>query len=67
MKPFLPQLQTTFLKALGDAESMVRVEGGRALVPLLMHSRKVDAVIKDLLANLHRYMRVMTVGVCVGG
>jgi len=52
LKPFLPQLQTTFLKALNDSSSVVRDCGGTALISLMTQSRRVDPVITELATNI---------------
>lgn len=52
LKAFLPQLQTTFIKALGDLEESVRTKGGRALVDLMVLSRRVDPVVTELVNSV---------------
>lgn len=52
LKAFLPQLQTTFLKALADPEAEVRNEGAAALAALMPHSRRVDPVVTELTTNI---------------
>ena len=48
LRPFLPQLQTTFIRALKDANKGVRVEGGQALVHVVRLSARIDNVLSDL-------------------
>lgn len=48
LKPFVPQLQTTFVKALGDANRAVRKEGQIALSRLMGLTTRVDPLISDL-------------------
>lgn len=48
LRPFLPQLQTTFIRALRDANKGVRVEGGQALVHVVRLSARIDNVLSDL-------------------
>lgn len=48
LKPFVPQLQTTFVKALGDASRAVRKEGQIALSRLMGLTTRVDPLISDL-------------------
>ncbi|KAL6074695.1 eIF-2-alpha kinase activator GCN1 [Balamuthia mandrillaris] len=52
LKPFLPQLQTTFVRALNDSSAEVRDEAASALGKLMgMHTR-VDPLVTDLLAGI---------------
>lgn len=53
LKAFLPQLQTTFVKALSDENQRVRSKGGAALAELMTLSRRVDPVVTDLGNVLH--------------
>lgn len=48
LKPFVPQLQTTFVKALGDASRAVRKQGLNALGQLMRLTSRVDPLISDL-------------------
>ncbi|KDO30185.1 hypothetical protein SPRG_22144 [Saprolegnia parasitica CBS 223.65] len=48
LKPFLPQLQTTFVKALNDTSASVRACGGSALVHLVALSPRIDPLIAEL-------------------
>ena len=52
LKAFLPQLQTTFMKALGDADDQVRAEGSSALADLMALSRRVDPVVVELAGSV---------------
>lgn len=49
LKPFVPQLQTTFIKALSDSNRIVRVHSANALGSLMTISPKVDPLINELL------------------
>uniref|UniRef100_A0A4W3H8T3 GCN1 activator of EIF2AK4 n=1 Tax=Callorhinchus milii TaxID=7868 RepID=A0A4W3H8T3_CALMI len=53
LKPFLPQLQTTFTKALSDANRAVRLKAAEALGNLIVIHTKVDPLFTELL-NLIR-------------
>lgn len=48
LRPFLPQLQTTFLRALKDSSKEVRTQGGAALVHIVRLSNRIDNVVTDL-------------------
>ncbi|CAN0109074.1 unnamed protein product, partial [Scytosiphon promiscuus] len=48
LKPFVPQLQTTFVKALGDSSRVVRTQGRHALGQLMGLTTRVDPLISDL-------------------
>lgn len=50
LKPFVPQLQTTFVKALGDSTGAVRNQGRIALGQLMGLTTRVDPLISDLAA-----------------
>eukprot|EP00163_Fabomonas_tropica_P034457 TRINITY_DN9545_c1_g1_i1.p1 TRINITY_DN9545_c1_g1~~TRINITY_DN9545_c1_g1_i1.p1 ORF type:complete len:1324 (+),score=415.97 TRINITY_DN9545_c1_g1_i1:307-4278(+) len=52
LKPFLPQLQTTFTKALHDGSSTVRNRAARALVLLVSLNARVDPLIAELLNGI---------------
>jgi hypothetical protein len=52
LKPFLPQLQTTFVKALNDNASEVRTRGATALSKLVTLSPRVDPLIAELTEKL---------------
>ena len=47
-KAFIPQLQTSYLKALNDPNKPVRVQAVTGLIELLPFSPRVDPVFKDL-------------------
>lgn len=49
LKAFLPQLQTTFVKALHDTDTDVRTHGGNALEHLVAHSRRIDPLVSELI------------------
>ena len=48
LKPFLPQLQTTFIKALNDKILAVREKAGKALTLLTALHTKVDSLFTEL-------------------
>ncbi|KAL3681502.1 hypothetical protein R1sor_024458 [Riccia sorocarpa] len=52
LKPFLPQLQTTFIKCLQDNTRAVRARAAWALGKLTSLSARVDPLVGDLLAGL---------------
>ncbi|OQR93727.1 translational activator GCN1 [Thraustotheca clavata] len=52
LKPFLPQLQTTFVKALNDASAEVRACGGSALVHLVVLAPRIDPLVSELTDKL---------------
>ncbi|KAF9610038.1 hypothetical protein IFM89_019766, partial [Coptis chinensis] len=52
LKPFLPQLQTTFIKCLQDNARNVRSTSALALGKLSALSSRVDPLVSDLLTNL---------------
>ncbi|XP_068094819.1 stalled ribosome sensor GCN1 [Hyperolius riggenbachi] len=49
LKPFLPQLQTTFTKALQDSNRAVRLKAAEALGKLIVIHTKVDPLFTELL------------------
>ncbi|KAG8596974.1 hypothetical protein GDO81_002124 [Engystomops pustulosus] len=49
LKPFLPQLQTTFTKALQDSNRAVRLKAADALGKLIVIHTKVDPLFTELL------------------
>jgi len=49
LKPFTPQLQSTFMKALQHTEAMVRVEAKDALLELLVMNPHIEMLVNDLL------------------
>ena len=48
LKPFLPQLQPTFMKNLNDINKIVRLKSGYALSKLLFMNPKLDQVMIDI-------------------
>ncbi|XP_033627513.1 eIF-2-alpha kinase activator GCN1-like [Asterias rubens] len=48
LKPFLPQLQTTFLRALSDPNRSVRLEAASALSKLVVIHARVDPLFVEL-------------------
>ncbi|XP_076367337.1 lethal (3) 80Fj isoform X2 [Tachypleus tridentatus] len=48
LKPFLPQLQTTFLKALGDGNRQVRLRAAAALRHLIVIHTRCDPLFTEL-------------------
>ncbi|KAL8584753.1 hypothetical protein ACOMHN_035672 [Nucella lapillus] len=48
LKPFLPQLQTTFIKALNDPNRSVRLKAATALGKLIVIHVKVDVLFTEL-------------------
>ena len=48
LRAFVPQFQTTFVKALADPSRQVRVEAIQALALLMPLSTRVDPLIKEL-------------------
>jgi HEAT repeat protein len=53
LKPFVPQLQTTFLKSLHDAASEVREMAASNLGRLAQLTLRIDQLVKDLLKTIH--------------
>ena len=53
LKPFVPQLQTTFLKSLHDAASEVREKASENLGQLARLTLRIDQLVKDLLNTMH--------------
>ncbi|DBB12167.1 TPA: hypothetical protein ACH3X3_006274 [Trebouxia sp. C0006] len=51
LKPFVPQLQTTFLKCLGDQARQVRQSAAENLGELTRMSMRVDQLATDLINN----------------
>lgn len=49
LKPFLPQLQPTFLKNLNDSNRVVRLKSGYSLAKLLSMNPRLDQVIIELI------------------
>lgn len=52
LKPFLPQLQTTFTKALQDSNRGVRLKAADALGKLISIHIKVDPLFTELLNGI---------------
>jgi len=52
LKPFLPQLQTTFLKALQDTSRAVRLKAAEALGQLVAIHSKVDPLFTEQLSAI---------------
>lgn len=52
LKPFLPQLQTTFVKALNDTAVDVRARGASALGKLVALSPRVEPLVAELTERL---------------
>lgn len=48
LKQFLPQLQTTFLKALNDANRQVRLKAAAALGHLIVIHTRADPLFSEL-------------------
>ena len=48
LKPFLPQLQTTFVKALNDTNRAVRLRAAAALSKLIVIHTRVDPLFQEL-------------------
>jgi len=53
LKPFLPQLQTTFSKALLDPNRAVRLQAGHALAHLCSIHTRLDPLFTDLNNNIN--------------
>jgi len=52
LKPFLPQLHTTFVKNLHDDSAAVRTDAAAALGKLVGITTRVDPLVKDLCSNV---------------
>ena len=48
LKPFVPQLQTTFVKALSDPSKRVRANGSSALSLLVVLSTRIEPLVTEL-------------------
>jgi len=55
LKPFLPQLQTTFVKALNDASRPVRLKAAEAMSQLIIIHMRVDPVFTELVNGVKSY------------
>lgn len=55
LKPFLPQLQTTFIKALKDAARSVRLRAAEAMAQLIVIHMKADSVFTELNNSIKDY------------
>jgi len=53
LKPFLPQLQTTFVKALHDSSALVRADAATALGKLMTLNAKVDPLVGELVIAIN--------------
>ncbi|CAG5130066.1 unnamed protein product, partial [Candidula unifasciata] len=51
LKPFLPQLQTTFVKAINDPHRTVRLKAASALGKLILIHPKVDPLFNELITG----------------
>ncbi len=51
LRAFVPQFQTTFVKALSDPSRLVRIEAIKALALLMPLSSRVDPLIKELVST----------------
>ncbi|XP_029653142.1 eIF-2-alpha kinase activator GCN1 [Octopus sinensis] len=74
MKPFLPQLQTTFTKALNDANRTVRLRAASAMGGLIVIHTRVEPLITELHTNIKttddtsiRDTTLQALRNCVGG
>lgn len=52
LRPFLPQLQTTFIKSLQDPNRIVRIKSANALGQLIVIQARADQVFIELMAGL---------------
>ncbi|GBG78816.1 hypothetical protein CBR_g28040 [Chara braunii] len=53
LKPFVPPLQTSFVKCLQDGARPVRSRAARALGKLVVLSPRVDPLVSELLSGVH--------------
>jgi len=51
LRAFVPQFQTTFVKALSDTSRQVRIEATKALALLMPLSTRVDPLLKELVSG----------------
>ncbi|XP_068667141.1 protein ILITYHIA isoform X2 [Aristolochia californica] len=63
LRPFLPQLQTTFIKCLQDSARPVRSSSALALGKLSALSTRVDPLVNDLLTTLQATVQASDGGV----
>ena len=52
LKPFVPQLQTTFVKCLSDVQISVRMKAATAIGLLMALQTRVDALVNDLISTV---------------
>jgi len=52
LKPFVPQLQTTFVKCLSDVQMSVRMKAASAIGLLMQLQTRVDALANDLIGTV---------------
>ena len=52
LRPFLPQLQPTFMKNLTDANRLVRLKSGCALAKLLLMNPRLDQLLLEIQGSL---------------
>ena len=52
LKPFLPQLQTTFVKSLNDPHRQVRLKAATALSQLIVIHTRADPLFNELYSNI---------------
>ncbi|XP_073262744.1 protein ILITYHIA-like isoform X5 [Populus alba] len=62
LRPFLPQLQTTFIKCLQDSTRTVRTSAAFALGKLSALSTRVDPLVSDLLSSLQVWHQMLVFG-----
>ncbi|XP_067931600.1 stalled ribosome sensor GCN1-like [Watersipora subatra] len=55
LKPFLPQLQTTFVKALNDPSRSVRLKAAEAIAQLIVIHMRVDPVFTEINNGIKNY------------
>ncbi len=52
LKPFLPQLQTTFVKSLHDTAPVVRTRAATGLASLMKESKRVEPLLTELVTSV---------------
>lgn len=67
LKPFVPQLQTTFLKCLTDASEVVRERAAKDLGELSRMSARVDQLAADLASSARAAEPLVSRGVRAKG